>query len=137
MKFRWALASVIVLSLGALTGCAGETSVSTKSYSGMPEGVDVDRAAMDNGVQVGWINRDQVFYVTTWGSSSCPEVATALRVIAPDALEVEFHQPYDGPCTADYAPASHEFNLPAEITEKTISVTVRLSLGRSQTVTLE
>lgn len=71
-----------------------------------------------------WIDRGETFAIVTWGSSSCPPVATALTVKGGDRISVTFEASPNDPCTADMAPTTHEFTLSNEMTVGPIVIEV-------------
>ncbi|HKH09494.1 MAG TPA: hypothetical protein VKA62_11140 [Agromyces sp.] len=58
--------------------------------------------------------------VTIWGSSTCPVVATDVRVTAEqgagNAVEVVLPEPENGPCTMDFVPHTTVFSTPYDVT---------------------
>lgn len=99
----------------ALAGCGtSDRGVAHGTRPGVPDGLVVD--PLDDEPIATWIERGQTFGIVTFGSGSCPPVATALVVEGPDHVAVTFGPSPNDPCTADISPTTHEFELPAEIT---------------------
>lgn len=80
---------------------------------------------MGDGSSVTWIERGETFAVVTWGSSSCPPVATGLTAESEDHVVVTFGPSPNDPCTADMAPTTHEFALPDRATRTPVTVEIR------------
>lgn len=119
---RTRLATVVIgLAAVALTGC-GDATVADRVYGGLPENLD-DVLGYEE-VRAVWLEDTDRFAVVTWGSSSCPAVATELTVEAADELALMFGQPKNGPCTADMAATTHEFVTPEELTGRPVHLTV-------------
>ena len=59
------------------------------------------------------------------GSSSCPVVASSIDAAEDDRVSVTFGPSPNDPCSADMAPTTHEFDLPAGVTSDTITVEIR------------
>lgn len=116
------------------TGCSG--GVARSSESGIPDGLDVVWSG--EGPAAGWLAEGKTFAVVTWGSSSCPRVATAIEVVGSDHLDVTFDAPRAGICTADMAATTHTFDLPLGITESPVTITISYrDWAGTDTVTLD
>lgn len=117
-----------------LAGC-GSPGVADGVRPGVPSGLGLDPG--DGPVAV-WLDEGARFAVVTWGSSSCPAVATSLTATAADRLSLTFAASSNDPCTADMAPTTHEFVLPDAVTGRpvTISITYEDRDG-ADTLTLE
>lgn len=109
------------VAVGA-AGCSASPDVGSVR-PGVPDGITVD--PMTGAPAAGWIERGKTFAVVTMGSSSCPPVATAVDADGDDLVSVTFASSPNDPCTADMAPTTHEFDLPAGVTAGAISVRVR------------
>jgi hypothetical protein len=112
---------VALLAIGALwmSGCASAPT----TYPGVPEGYTGDALTAEIGGA--WIDEGRSFAIVTWGSSSCPARAGSVDAVDARSIAVEFDSAGgDGPCTADMAATTHEFELPAAVTERPITVTV-------------
>ena len=140
----WALAAGIVL--GA-TGCAGQPGAADHSYRGVvaspsvtphsspdpsttavpapPPGLGTPLAA--------WVEKPRRFGVTLWGSSSCPAVPTRMEATAPDRVSISFEQAGEKACTADLAPMTYEFKVPAGADTVPLTVILRRRPGRDHT----
>lgn len=104
-----------------LAGC-GTPGIADRVSPSAPPGALVD--PLSEGPVAAWVEAGTRFAVVTFGSSSCPSVATALTVEASDHLSLTFGRSPNDPCTADIAPTTHEFELPDGITGRTITITV-------------
>lgn len=73
-----------------------------------------------------WANNKQTSVVlTTWGSSSCPNIPVFSKVNSPDKAVLTMKK-YDEACTADLGPTVSEFKLPAGLdADKTIQLTLK------------
>lgn len=127
----------ILVAICALTGCSGQGGGIAESVSpGAPQGIDMDPSG--DGPAAAWVERGATFAIVTWGSGSCPLVATALAAAEPDHITVTFGQSPNDPCTADMAPTTHEFALPEEVTGLPIVVDVNYEdWPHTDTLTLE
>lgn len=59
------------------------------------------------------------------GSSSCPVVASSIEAAEDDRVSVTFGPSPNDPCSADMAPTTQEFDLPAGVTSDRITVEIR------------
>lgn len=82
----------------------GETTV------GVPEGAAAPPADVVAGA--GWSGDGATLYVTTYGSSSCPNVPAAITATA-DGIEVEIVPSGGAVCTADFAPSTTAVTAPS------------------------
>ncbi|MBW9121919.1 hypothetical protein JNB63_17615 [Microbacterium trichothecenolyticum] len=105
----------------ALAGCAANPGIGTVSR-GAPDGVLDPLSESPTAV---WVERGESFAIVTIGSSSCPAVATEVETDGTDLVSVTFGSSPNTPCTADMAPTTHQFDLPAEVTSDAISVKIR------------
>lgn len=71
-----------------------------------------------------WLTRGESFALVTWGSGSCPPVASALTAEAADRITVVFEPSPHDPCTADMSPTTHEFAVPDEATRTPLTIDV-------------
>lgn len=112
-----------LLAMCVLTGCSGPSpSVAETVRPGIPPGVVLEQPT--DGPVATWIERGETFAIVTWGSGSCPAVATALSAAGVDRLTVTFGPSPNDPCTADMAPTTHEFQLPEEVTADSVVIEV-------------
>lgn len=125
-----AAAALAALAFGAaLTACTGPAltpwSLADDSYPGLAQTADpTGGSAFDTSPRAEWLEGGRSISITTWGSSSCPPVPTALEATAPDAVTVHFEpSPFD-PCTADMAPTTHELSLPVEVDARPLTITL-------------
>lgn len=111
---RIAAAAGAVITCGVLlTGCTGaeEPVVIGDEYTGAGAGeLSVDGPG-DTSPAVGWVEPGESFFVTTYGSSSCPAAPTGIAVDGGD-LVVEMTMIGGEVCSADYGPTSYALDLP-------------------------
>jgi len=104
----------VVVGLGAValvTGCTSGPTVVGDRYDGaVPDALSLDGPG-DTTPAVGWVETGRSFFVTTYGSSSCPSAPTAVDV-DDDVVVVEMQQIGGEVCTADYGPTSWSLDLP-------------------------
>ncbi|MEJ1923439.1 MULTISPECIES: hypothetical protein [unclassified Microbacterium] len=113
----------IVVAAGILVGCSGSgTGVAQAMKPGIPEGVVFEPLSEEPAAT--WIERGETFAIVTWGSGSCPPIATALTADGPDRVAVTFGSSPNDPCTADMSPTTHEFELPNDVTGSPVIVEV-------------
>lgn len=114
---------VLALKLSACT--ADEPSIIGERYTrptqGPPESVQAP-------AEVGWVDVGQRFYVTTWGSSSCPMAPTALTDDG-NMLRVTMTGTGGPDCTADVVANSYVLDIPS-LLQGVDTLTVVLDLGR-------
>ena len=126
-----ALAGLMTLAAcgagGPGSGLFGDGSRADRVVKGTPPGWDGPGPDPLNGQPVvGWVS-DTEFGVITIGSSSCPAVAGELEVLDADEVQVEFGPSPRNPCTADMAPTTHVFRLPATVNGRPVIVTVQFA----------
>lgn len=129
------LSGVSLLCALLLTGCTsgpgGSELVVTEQYPGAGRAVG-DLASDGTHAVVAWLDGERrAVSLTTWGSSSCPAVPTAIRVVSPTSVRLGI-KTYSGACTADLAPYTTEFAVPSGVSR---NEPVELSLdvpGRSE-----
>ena len=106
------------------SGLFGDGSQADRVVKGIPDGWNGPDPDLLNGDPVvGWVN-DTEFGVITQGSSSCPHVASELKVLHADEVRVEFGPSPHNPCTADMAATTHVFELPSSVSERPVTVIV-------------
>lgn len=110
----------------ALTACSGPTSVADDTSPGTPDSDELEIDPGSDGPIAFWIDRDTMFGVVTWGSSSCPPVPTEMEGDAA-VIKILFEPSDNEVCTADMAPTTHTFTVPEEMTQTPTSVEVRYS----------
>ena len=129
------LATGVVLGVGA---CAGPPNAADRSYRGVVASPSVAptvsagpsttaSAAPPPGLGTplaGWVDRPRRFGLTVWGSSSCPPVPTRIEATGSDRVNITFEQAGDKVCTADLAPTTHEFTVPAGADTLPLAVTL-------------
>lgn len=125
---------VVVVAGLMMTGCAaglpgsgffGDGSRADRVVKGVPSEWNGPGSDLLNGHPVvGWVS-DTEFGVITVGSSSCPAVAGELEALGTDKIQIEFGPSPHNPCTADMASTTHVFELPPEVNDRPVTVTVR------------
>lgn len=116
-----------VLTLG-VAGCSGPEPIGDRYDGAGPGALATDPA--DTGPAVGWVTEGQRFFVTTYGSSSCPTVPTAIEAGA-DGPRVRMTTVGGPDCTADLGPTSYALDLPERFrTRDRIVVVLRFEDGR-------
>ena len=124
-----ALPLIAVAALG-LSGCASATpptSVATTNYGGLPAGQSTDVNVDMEGPLVQWLVQGSSITVTTWGSSGCPAILTEVNAVDAQTLDLQYLEATaypDQACTADYAPHTSEIELPSDVTDTPLTVTV-------------
>lgn len=105
----------LMIVVCALAGCSPSgVAIAHGTRPGVPDGLVIE--PLNDEPIATWIERGETFGIVTFGSGSCPPVATALVADGPDRLVVTFGPSPNDSCTADIAPTTHEFELPEEIT---------------------
>lgn len=129
-----------------LTGCAGPPNVADRSYRGMlstpaatPEVTPGGPSSAPSGAPpgaspapplalgqplAGWVDKPRRFGVTLWGSSSCPAVPIRIEATGNGRVRITFEQSGEKVCTADLAPTTHEFTVPAGADTLPLAVTL-------------
>jgi hypothetical protein len=123
---RWGIAAVVTVSaVILLAACTGgppiasdqeePSSVADRTYRGTTETSrgPGEGTVFSESPQGTWLERNQTFAVTTWGSSSCPSIPTSIELEAKNAVAIHFEPSPHDPCTADMAPTTHEFTVPS------------------------
>ena len=124
-----ALPLIAVAALG-LSGCASATpptSVATTNYGGLPADQSTDVDVDMEGPLVQWLVKGSSITVTTWGSSGCPAILTEVNAVDAQTLDLQYLEATaypDQACTADYAPHTSEIELPSDVTDTPLTVTV-------------
>lgn len=119
---RWVPVGGTCLLAVLLAGCDGNPGIGTVS-PGAPDGVTLD---LEGGSPTAvWIEHGESFAVVTMGSSTCPAFATEVIAEGDDLVSVTFGSSLNDPCTADLAPTTHVFDLPASVTSDVINVEIR------------
>ncbi|MFK0402959.1 hypothetical protein ACIQTT_11560 [Microbacterium sp. NPDC090225] len=114
-----------ILAAGALllTGCGTTQSAANEVVQGLPDGWSGPQPDLIATEPVaGWVDGDDSFGIVTFGSSSCPLVATSVSAEDARTVTVEFRYSSNNPCTADMAMTTHVFTLPADITQRPVTV---------------
>lgn len=97
-----------VLTLG-VAGCAGPEVIGEPYRGAGPGGVG--SSPPDTGPAVGWVTDGERFFVTTYGSSSCPTAPTGIES-GDRGPVVTMTRTGGNACTADFGPASYALDLP-------------------------
>ncbi|WP_423919600.1 hypothetical protein ACPEEZ_12625 [Frigoribacterium sp. 2-23] len=107
-------AAIALASAALLTSCTHSGGVIGERYDGAGPGTLGPDGSGDTGPTVGWVDEGSSFFVTTYGSSSCPAAPTGLSVDG-DTLEVTMTQQGGDVCTADFGPSSYALELPSQV----------------------
>ncbi|MDX2025330.1 hypothetical protein [Microcella sp.] len=126
---RFALAAVRATVVGSLlaaialsaAGCAGlpgsPVSVAVSEAPGFPRNAPVSEPLFDDnwrGEPIAWLDDDrETITVVSYGSSTCPLVATAITVIDDSTVSIDLRQAPAQACTDDLAPYTHVLAVPA------------------------
>lgn len=77
---------------------------------------------------VGWLADDrETFTIVTFGSSSCPSIATSLETVDPSLLAISFTQAPAEACTDDLAARTHVFETPEGVGDGALEAELTLS----------
>jgi hypothetical protein len=115
---------VAALAVAVLAGCS-PVSVADDSYPGSPAGAPPsDGVIGEGGPIVSWLDEGETFAVTTFGSSSCPPVATSIDQTEGTAVVIHFESASASACTADMGPTTHEFTMPEPTAARPVAVTL-------------
>ena len=79
------------------------------------------------GPLVQWLVQSSSITDTTWGSSGCPAILTEVNAVDAQTLDLQYLEATaypDQACTADYAPHTSEIELPSDVTDTPLTVTV-------------
>lgn len=129
VRFRRAgFAAAALASVFLLAACAPPTTPA-EEYSGTPvsdhagdaEGEHEGEENVEGEPQAAWLGEGGQLAVTVWGSSTCPEVGTDIRVVEPAgagnrvAIDLVEH-PEDQVCTMDFVPHTTVFWTPMTVT---------------------
>ncbi|MFS4506135.1 hypothetical protein ACMA46_07850 [Clavibacter sp. Sh2141] len=121
-----------------LAACtAGSPAVIGEVYTSAGPGTLGLDGIHDTTPTLGWVEPGVRFFVTTYGSSSCPFAPTALDEDG-GALEIEMTATGGEACTMDLGPRSYALDLPPRLrTADAISVTLEFESAPTQHLTLE
>ncbi len=143
------LATGVVLGAGA---CAGQPNAADRSYRGVVASPSVAPTvsagpsttaspAQPPGLGTplaGWVEKPRRFGLTVWGSSSCPPVPIRIEATGPGRVTITFDEARERACTADLAPTTYEFTVPAGADSLPLAVTLADSQGQAMhTLVLE
>ncbi len=118
---RRAIGAALTAALIAIvTGCTAlggaPVSVALSEVAGFPADAPIAEPLFDEqwrGEPVGWLAEDRsTITIVSYGSSACPYIATAIRVIDETTLEIELRQGPAQACTDDLAPRTHVLAAP-------------------------
>jgi hypothetical protein len=133
-----AATTTLVACASLLAACTpGSPAVIGEVYTGAGPGTLGLDGTQDTTPTLGWVEPGARFFVTTYGSSSCPHAPTALHEEG-GALEIEMTATGGEACTTDLGPRSYALDLPPRLrTADAISVTLRFDSAPTQHLTLE
>jgi len=122
--------AAVVVSL--LSGCSGPDVIGEPYDGAGPGGLSSSPPA--TGPAVGWVDAGERFFVTTYGSSSCPTAPTGIES-GDRGPVVTMTRTGGNACTADFGPASYALDLPARFRDAD-DVVVSLRFEDAPDVTL-
>lgn len=123
---RVGFAAAALASVFLLAACSPPTSAA-ESYAGQPQIEDPleenetpEPESPEGEPQAEWLQQGGQIAVTLYGSSSCPQVGTDIRVLEPagqgNSVEIEVAEiPEDQICTADFVPHTTVFWTPQNV----------------------
>ncbi|WAB83632.1 hypothetical protein OVN20_11335 [Microcella daejeonensis] len=85
-----------------------------------------------SGDPVGWIDEQGRLVIVTFGSSSCPPIATSIGEVDGGVVPIRFEPTPAQACTDDLAPLAHVFASPEGLDRATVTVTVVDGGGRER-----
>lgn len=97
---------------------------------GLPPGID-ETGSVDSVGGVGWSSDGAILYVTTFGSSTCPGVASGLTA-ADGTLDIEITMTGGAVCTMDYVPTTTAVPAPADAVTTVTQTAVLGDLGSAE-----
>lgn len=117
---RGRFGAVIATTAVMLAACAGTEaapdSVALLESAGFPADAPIVEPLFDDswaGEPVGWLASDrQTITIVSYGSSSCPFIATAIDVLDDSAVVIDLRQARAEACTDDLAPRTHVLTTP-------------------------
>ena len=126
--------AAVVVSL--LSGCSGPDVIGEPYDGAGPGGLSSSPPA--TGPAVGWVDPGERFFVTTYGSSSCPTAPTGIESgdRGPVVTMTRTTMTGGNACTADFGPASYALDLPARFRDAD-DVVVSLRFEDAPDVTLD
>lgn len=117
-----AAAASLAAAMMLLAGCAGSSSapvsVALSEASGYPANAPVPDPLITGGdlSPFGWLSDDRsTITIITYGSSSCPFIGTAITLIDPALVRIEFEQARAQACTEDLGSRTHVFAAPTGV----------------------
>ena len=134
MRGRRAAGAAVVAILLTVTGCtsgggSAETAVRVlHTYRGtaVVPGASSDG---DGRPAAHWIAGREQVALTTYGSSGCPPVPVAVRVVTPERIVLRLKDYGDRFCTFDFAATTSELALPDAVSRRAV---VRVTLEAAQ-----
>jgi hypothetical protein len=103
-------------------GSATGSPPSVSHTKGLPASVSVTDASGQS--LVGWLGPGRM-YLVTYGSSTCPRLATSVTAASGNRLTITTAPSSDGPCTMDFGPTTSVVDVPQGIDDThPVSVTV-------------
>ena len=114
----WFMTTLVALA----TGCAApgnssaseEPTVIGEVHNGAGPGALAFPVTQDFTPTTGWIDPNKSFYVTTYGSSSCPNAPIRMEA-SQTALHVTMTRTGGPICTEDFGPTSYALDLPGSL----------------------
>lgn len=110
-------ASLLAVALGGCAGLSGApVSIALSEQQGFPADAPIGEPFDDPtwaGQPVGWLAEDRAtLTIVSYGSSSCPFVATAIEALDDSIVEIALRQAPAQACTDDLAPRTHVLAVP-------------------------
>jgi hypothetical protein len=112
-----AAASLVAVAVAGCAGPAGApVSVALSEAPGFPVDAPIAEPLFDDnwrGEPVGWLADDrETITIVSYGSSSCPYLATAIEVVDESEVSIQLRQGAAQACTDDLAPHTHVLAVP-------------------------
>jgi len=128
---RILVAAAALLGVLALSGCGfGPPTVADRVVQGLPDGWDGPQPdVLSSESAVGWVDGDDSFGVVLFSSGSCPPVADSVEADDTASVTVAFRASPNDPCTADSVMMTHVFDLPPEVVDRPVTVTIAFPEG--------
>ena len=109
----------------ASAGAGGDPAARrTTVPSSTPTPASGDLVEGDGAPSVAWTHEGRTVAVTTWGSSTCPVPVGSLVADGTDGLVVTLGSADPGPCTMDYVPSTTVVDLPEDVADRPVAVSI-------------
>lgn len=133
--------SALIVAIALLAGCSilpssPPESVALETQRGWPADAPIRdpllSAEASSTDPVGWIDEQGRLVIVTWGSSSCPAIATSIGEVEDGVVTVRFEPTPADACTDDLSPLAHVFEAPEGLDQATVTVTTVDARGRER-----